>query len=219
MRQLVPPGPDPLDRHVRTDRCRRVEQPVDVLHCYRHGTTLALATSAERAPGFFVSARRYGDRGARRHIRSPPNGDRCHSRLERLGAHPSLPQRVRPTLRPGDQVVVVDNGSHDETAHAVTAYRWVEVVANAENQGFARACNHGAAVAQGEAIVFLNNDTVVSEGWLDELVAPLAGPDVGAVGPRSDNVSGHQATAAVRYSPDQPDVSSIGPSVAQPAPR
>jgi GT2 family glycosyltransferase/tetratricopeptide (TPR) repeat protein len=112
---------------------------------------------------------------------------------------------LRPTLRPGDEVVVVDNGSHDETAHALTAYRWVEVVANAENQGFARACNHGAAVAQGEAIVFLNNDTVVSEGWLDELVAPLAGPDVGAVGPRSDNVSGHQATAAVRYSPDQPD--------------
>ncbi len=112
---------------------------------------------------------------------------------------------LRPTLLTGDQVVVVDNGSHDETAHALTAYRWVEVVANAENQGFARACNHGAAVAQGEAVVFLNNDTVVAEGWLDELVAPLAGADIGAVGPRSDNVSGHQATAAVRYSPDQPD--------------
>ena len=52
--------------------------------------------------------------------------------------------------------------------------------------------------------MFLNNDTVVAEGWLDELVAPLVRTDVGAVGPRSDNVSGHQATAAVRYSPDQP---------------
>ncbi len=111
---------------------------------------------------------------------------------------------LRPTLCPDDQVVVVDNGSRDETARALTGYRWVEVLANVENQGFARACNHGAALAQREVIVFLNNDTVVAEGWLDELVAPLLGTDVGAVGPRSDNVSGHQATAAVRYSPDQP---------------
>ncbi len=110
-----------------------------------------------------------------------------------------------PTLGPGDQVVVVDNGSRDETAHALTGYRRVEVVANKKNQGFARACNQGAAAARCDVVVFLNNDTVVAEGWLEELVTPLVDRRVGAVGPRSDNVSGHQATTAVRYSPDQPD--------------
>jgi GT2 family glycosyltransferase/tetratricopeptide (TPR) repeat protein len=113
---------------------------------------------------------------------------------------------LRPTLHPGDQVVVVDNGSTDDTAAAITRCAWVDILSNKENQGFARACNQGAVVARGDVIVFLNNDTVVSEGWLDELVAPLADPEVGAVGPRSDNVSGHQGTAAVRYSADEPDV-------------
>ncbi len=113
---------------------------------------------------------------------------------------------LRPTLRPDDQIVVVDNGSSDDTGRALSRYRWIEAVFNPENRGFARACNQGAVMARGEAIVFLNNDTVVAEGWLDELVAPFGAPDVGAVGPRSDNVSGHQATAAVRYVPDQPDL-------------
>lgn len=112
---------------------------------------------------------------------------------------------LRSTLRDGDEVVVVDNGSNDETAEALSRYGWVRVVTNAENQGFARACNQGAAEADREAIVFLNSDTIVADGWLDELLTPLLSPDVGAVGPRSDNVSGHQATASVRYSGDQPE--------------
>ncbi len=45
--------------------------------------------------------------------------------------------------------------------------------------------------------MFLNSDTVVPSGWLDELLAPFEMGDVGAVGPRSDNVSGRQQTMAV----------------------
>jgi len=110
------------------------------------------------------------------------------------------------TLRSEDRVVVVDNGSRDETPHALAGYPWVVVVANGENRGFAHACNQGAALAQTEILVFLNNDTIVAEGWLDELVAPFAEPAVGAVGPRSDYVSGPQSTAAVHYSEFDPDV-------------
>ena len=45
--------------------------------------------------------------------------------------------------------------------------------------------------------MFLNSDTVVPSGWLDELLAPFEMGDVGAVGPRSDNVSGKQKAMAV----------------------
>ncbi len=114
----------------------------------------------------------------------------------------SLPE----ALGPNDRVVVVDNGSSDETLAQLAECHWLDVVANEENQGFARACNQGAARSRGDVLVFLNNDTVGAEGWLDELLAPFAESDVGAVGPRSDNVSGQQSTTAVRYSVDEPGV-------------
>ena len=47
--------------------------------------------------------------------------------------------------------------------------------------------------ARGDVVVFLNSDTIVPSGWLDELLAPFDMGDVGAVGPRSDNVSGWRA--------------------------
>ena len=106
-------------------------------------------------------------------------------------------ESLRPTLRETDQVVVVDNGSTDATRESLAAYGWLEVVVNDENQGFARGCNQGAAAARGGVLVFLNSDTVVPCGWLDELLAPFETGDVGAVGPRSDNVSGKQKAMAV----------------------
>ena len=106
-------------------------------------------------------------------------------------------QSLRPTLGPQDQVVVVDNGSTDGTRESLAAYGWVDVIANSENQGFGRACNQGAAEAVGAVLVFLNSDTIVPVGWLDELLGPFDQSDVGAVGPRSDNVSGRQKTPAV----------------------
>lgn len=67
-------------------------------------------------------------------------------------------QSLQDTLSRGDQVVVVDNGSTDGTGQALTGDPWLKVVRNTENQGFARACNQGAALADGD-VVFPNNDT------------------------------------------------------------
>jgi GT2 family glycosyltransferase/tetratricopeptide (TPR) repeat protein len=99
---------------------------------------------------------------------------------------------LRTTLRPDDHVIVVDNGSSDLTGALLTRYPWVQVLTNEVNQGFAKGCNQAAAIASGEVIIFLNNDTIVSPGWIEELLDPFDDPDVGAVGPRSNDVSGHQ---------------------------
>jgi GT2 family glycosyltransferase len=105
-------------------------------------------------------------------------------------------------------VVVVDNGSTDATGEELAKYPWVDVVSNDENRGSARGCNQGAAVARGDVIVFLNNETIVHGGWLEELLAPFADPEVGAVGPRSNSVSGHQLVEGASYRSDA--VTAIG---------
>jgi GT2 family glycosyltransferase len=106
---------------------------------------------------------------------------------------------LRRTLGPTDEVIVVDNGSTDGTAAGLAAFPWVRVVGLAANEGFAAGCNRGAAVASGDVVVFLNNDTLCPAGWLEPLVTALADPTVGAAGPRSNYVSGEQLAAEARY--------------------
>ena len=47
----------------------------------------------------------------------------------------------------------------------------VTVIANAVNRGFPAAVNQGLRVARGEYLVLLNNDAVVTDSWLDQLIA------------------------------------------------
>jgi GT2 family glycosyltransferase len=108
---------------------------------------------------------------------------------------------LRPTLGPADDVVVVDNGSEDATGAMLAAHKWLRVISNATNQGFARACNQGGTAATGDVVVFLNNDTVLAPGWLDRLCAVFTDPGVGAAGPRSNFVSGPQMVHAASYDP------------------
>lgn len=83
------------------------------------------------------------------------------------------------------EVIVVDNGSTDDTPRLLEQYEGrVRVIRNAQNQGFARACNSGAAAAIAPFLLFLNNDTEVRPGWLPPLLAMAGRPRVGAVGSR-----------------------------------
>lgn len=81
------------------------------------------------------------------------------------------------------EVIVVDDCSLDNTLDELKRVSGVRVVSNQTNQGFIRSCNAGAAVAHGEYLCFLNNDTQVCDGWLDELVRTFDDfPDVGLAG-------------------------------------
>ena len=84
------------------------------------------------------------------------------------------------------EVVLVDNGSHDGSVAFVQAgYAAVKVVPLVENTGFAQGNNLGFAVAQGEYLVTLNNDTRTEPGWLAALVAAAdADPRIGMVASR-----------------------------------
>jgi GT2 family glycosyltransferase len=81
------------------------------------------------------------------------------------------------------EVIVVDDGSPDETRAIVEAADWVRLVVHETSKGFATSCNDGAAAASGCYIVFLNNDTVGRSGWLNQLADYAdAHPTAGAVG-------------------------------------
>jgi len=87
--------------------------------------------------------------------------------------------------RYGDyEVIIIDNNSTDETPDLLKGLSGnVRTITNSENAGFAKANNQGAAVAAGEYLLFLNNDTRVEPGWMEQLVRVLENdPDVSAAG-------------------------------------
>ncbi len=83
------------------------------------------------------------------------------------------------------EVLVVDDASSDDTPERVPGVEGVRFLRNDENLGFIGTCNRGADAANGEFVLFLNNDTQVREGWLDALVDTFEQrPDAGLVGAR-----------------------------------
>lgn len=98
------------------------------------------------------------------------------------------------------EIIVVDNGSSDGTVQHLRG-RDVRLIANRENRGFAGGCNQGILAAGGEHILLLNNDVVVTPGWLGGLQAALqSAPRVGLSGPVSNCVSGPQLDPGASYS-------------------
>lgn len=88
------------------------------------------------------------------------------------------------------QVIVVDNGSTDETAGACGVLgqelfgKRFEHLRLDENINFGPGCNLGASRADADFLFFLNNDTLLTPGWLPPLSDFFeASPSCGAVGP------------------------------------
>ncbi len=67
------------------------------------------------------------------------------------------------------EVIVVDDSSTDGTEETLPRIPGLVYLRNEENVGFVASCNRGAAKARGNYLVFLNNDTVVTAGWLSAL--------------------------------------------------
>ncbi len=94
------------------------------------------------------------------------------------------------------EIITVDNGSTDETADRDVTIR------NRRNRGFAVACNQGARASTGDTIIFLNNDTEPTNGWLESLA--MAAQAVGIAGPKLIYADGRIQSSGIWVDFDQP---------------
>lgn len=95
------------------------------------------------------------------------------------------------------ELILIDNGSTDGTPQYLNSLADAQVILNPDNRGFPAAVNQGIKAASGKNILLLNNDTLLTTGWLNRLLAHLhSAADIGIVGPVSNNISGPQQIAA-----------------------
>ena len=80
------------------------------------------------------------------------------------------------------EIVVVDDASEDETPRLLKSVKNIKIIRNSENRGFIDSCNKGAGASSGKYLLFLNNDTIVTEYWFDPLKDAILKDNVGAVG-------------------------------------
>lgn len=112
------------------------------------------------------------------------------------------------------ELIVIDNGSTDETPNylqsLIPKHTNVKVATFDKNEGFAKACNTGLEAAKGDYIILLNNDTIVTPAWADQLVdaIPIAEQEydvkpIGIIGPRTNYAGGAQSLQADPYTMEQ----------------
>jgi GT2 family glycosyltransferase len=109
----------------------------------------------------------------------------CHNHAGTTAAGLAALRRARTKVP--FEIIAVDDASSDATPEVLEAAgrqaQRMKVFTLAANAGFSQANNHAAFVAEGEYLVFLNNDTEVRDGWLDALVELLdERRDAGAAG-------------------------------------
>ena len=102
------------------------------------------------------------------------------------------------------EIIFVDNGSKDGTVQYLQKlskeYPHIRVIFNKTNKGFAYGNNQGARKARGKYVLFLNNDVLVSDGWLAELIYAIQrNPQIGMVGPITNSISGLQRIEKIPY--------------------
>jgi GT2 family glycosyltransferase len=104
---------------------------------------------------------------------------------------------------PNWDLVIVDNASTDGTPEFLQAYAadrgYVRLMLLPDNRGFAAGNNAGARAARGEYLVFLNNDTYVTSGWMGNMVQHFERrPHLGLLNPVTNNI-GNEARIDVAY--------------------
>ena len=101
------------------------------------------------------------------------------------------------------EIIVVDNASSDGTSvylkDLARRHSEVRLILNSKNLGFAAGNNVGLSMATGSYLVILNNDTVVTQGWIMTLLRHFQrDPGLGLIGPVTNNI-GNEARIKTQY--------------------
>jgi glycosyltransferase involved in cell wall biosynthesis len=100
---------------------------------------------------------------------------------------------------PDLEIIVVDDGSSDETADIAMRHPTARLIQKPRREGLAAARNEGFAVARGELVAYLDSDAYPTPEWPYYLALGLDAPDVGGTGgpslPPPDDPSGAHVVA------------------------
>ncbi len=95
------------------------------------------------------------------------------------------------------RLILVDNGSQPPTRRALDQFQAesrlpTQIIRNDSNLGFIRASNQGLRCSRGPWVCLLNNDTIVTPGWLTEMLkVARSDPKIGLVNPTSNSLGFH----------------------------
>jgi GT2 family glycosyltransferase len=103
---------------------------------------------------------------------------------------------------PNYEIIIVDNASTDGTQELLRSQERerenIRIILNNQNEGFAAATNRGIRESTGDFLILLNNDTVVTRGWMTGLLRHLKYSETGMVGPVTNSI-GNEAKINVEY--------------------
>lgn len=105
------------------------------------------------------------------------------------------------------ELIVVDNNSSDGTDEYLkdlqSKYENLKIILNQTNRGYAGGNNDGIKTADGDIVILLNNDTLVTPGWLPNLLAPFENDsELGLVGPVTNNSQNEQCLSIKDINPE-----------------
>jgi GT2 family glycosyltransferase len=102
------------------------------------------------------------------------------------------------------EVIVVDNGSADDSVHFINSFDWIKLIESGQNNGYAYGNNIALKNNEARYIMLLNSDTefLVTDSDLDQLIDYLdQNATTGVISPRIELSDGHLDQACHRGEP------------------
>jgi cellulose synthase/poly-beta-1,6-N-acetylglucosamine synthase-like glycosyltransferase len=110
--------------------------------------------------------------------------------------HTSIEAILSQTLMP-DEILVIDDGSHDATVEVVSRYKEISLIRHNKNRGLAAARNTAVRAAKNELVGSLDADCAAAPVWLEKLVPAFDDPKIAGAGGRL--IEGFQGSLADRW--------------------
>ena len=99
------------------------------------------------------------------------------------------------------EVIIVDNSENDPGLQPLKElYPKAQFISNSSNVGFSKANNQAAKIAQGNILIFLNPDTILSNQAINSMYKHVCShTEIGALGPKVVNPDGSLQYSCRRY--------------------